>query len=116
MQAIIDDQKWSITFKYGVGVFAPYHAQCRTTGCVIERFNPTTKTWDEISTGFANCDPRDIFEKEKGRKVALTRALKDHRDKKFRHVIWQTYLNRQERRIPNYSLKDCVLPQKKRKK
>ncbi len=48
--------------------------------------------------GWATCSPEDNFEKEKGRKIALTRLARVFDRKEDRRAIWQAYLGRKEKR------------------
>ena len=73
--------------------------QVRYTHCELyeilpgpDNEKPQTKLMCE---GIARCSPLDNFNKEAGRKIALTRAIKVlelNRDE--REVVWETYLNR----------------------
>lgn len=47
---------------------------------------------DEISSGSANVHPRDNFSKETGRKISLTRAIKNF-NAEARTQIWNEYRN-----------------------
>jgi hypothetical protein len=49
----------------------------------------------EVETffGIAVCQPMDAFSKEKGRTLALAKALESF-DRKDRNVFWETYHNR----------------------
>lgn len=57
----------------------------RATICVI--FN---EAGDAISSGTTNVHPKDNFCKEKGRKIALSRAIKSW-DKAYREQVWNEY-------------------------
>lgn len=48
---------------------------------------------DEVLFGTAFCSVKDVFNKEKGRKIALTKAL-SHLNRDFRREIWQAYFDR----------------------
>lgn len=55
----------------------------------VEQDNP------EVMFGTAFCSDRDVFNKEKGRKVSLTKALSFY-PKEFRREIWEGYFGRAE--------------------
>ena len=57
----------------------------RATTCII--FN---EAGDEVSSGTANVHPKDNFCKEKGRQIALTRAMATW-DKSYRTQVWEEY-------------------------
>ena len=57
----------------------------RATTCII--FN---EEGVEVSSGVANVHPKDNFNKEKGRQIALGRAI-SNMDKKYRTQIWEEY-------------------------
>ena len=57
----------------------------RATTCII--FN---EEGVEVSSGVANVHPKDNFNKEKGRKIALSRAIKTW-DKEYRSQVWSEY-------------------------
>ena len=57
----------------------------RATTCII--FN---EAGEEVSSGTANVHPKDNFCKEKGRKIALSRAIKSW-DKTYREQVWNEY-------------------------
>lgn len=49
---------------------------------------------DCVTYGFATCESGDIFDKNKGRKIALLRALKDFtNDRLLRKEFWRNYRN-----------------------
>jgi hypothetical protein len=49
-----------------------------------------TKNGNLAAKGIAICGPNDIFSKDTGRKIALSRALSLF-NKKFRYVVWDKY-------------------------
>ena len=57
----------------------------RATTCII--FN---EEGVEVSSGVANVHPKDNFNKEKGRQIALARAISDW-DKPYRTQVWNEY-------------------------
>jgi len=63
------------------------HINNETTVC-------TVATMQRISTGIATKGPKDLFDKNVGRKLSLSRALK-HMDlsKSQREKIWNDYKN-----------------------
>jgi hypothetical protein len=61
----------------------------------------------EVAAGYAYCHPEDKFDKEKARKITLTRALEDFfpytedttrnwNNILSRRLFWNVYLNRRE--------------------
>ena len=57
----------------------------RATTCII--FN---EAGDQVTYGVSNVHPKDNFCKEKGRKIALSRAIKSW-DKDYREQVWNEY-------------------------
>lgn len=57
----------------------------RATTCII--FN---EQGDEVAEGVANVHPKDNFNKEKGRQIALARAISKW-DKPYRTQVWDEY-------------------------
>ena len=57
----------------------------RATTCII--FN---EEGVEVSSGVANVHPKDNFNKEKGRQIALSRAISKW-DKEYRAQVWEEY-------------------------
>lgn len=45
-------------------------------------------------TGEAYCSIKDVFSKEKGRKVSLAKALSNIPDRSVRRQVWNEYFNR----------------------
>ncbi len=66
-----------------------------TTCRIVVKVNGTIQLW---SSGYAYCSVKDVFSKETGRKVALTRALKEF-DKEFRTRAWKAYLGRKVQEV-----------------
>lgn len=68
----------------------------RTTICNIESEIEIEGVLAKMPEGFglAVCSPMDNFEKDKGRKVALTEALKG-RPKEERRAFWEAYFSAQ---------------------
>lgn len=63
------------------------------TICVIE--DGTLGVDTVHGTGIAFCSEKDNYEKERGRKIALTRALRDMgANKGLRTKVWESYLER----------------------
>lgn len=60
------------------------HVESRCEGCSV---------WGRLGTGYAICHENDRFEKERGRKLALARALKG-KNKAFRTQVWEAYFAR----------------------
>lgn len=78
-----DKDEWGFTVKEVAGreVTTPYKG---VTHCVVE------KDGEVISEASAFCSSLDKFEKSKGRKLALARAIKGF-EKETRTVIWDLY-------------------------
>ena len=57
----------------------------KATTCII--FN---EEGVRVSSGVANVHPKDNFNKEKGRKISLARAIKTW-DKEYRSQVWEEY-------------------------
>lgn len=95
MKFIFEGEEFKISFK---------HVQpgtVRSTRCYIWKGGNGDEPW---ARGGATCDPSDTFSKEIGRKLALTRALKNtlhfpaHWDRRaFRTAAWKAYLGRKEK-------------------
>ena len=56
-------------------------------GTVCRVFN---EVGDQVTYGVSNVHPQDNFCKEKGRKIALSRAIKSW-DKAYREQVWNEY-------------------------
>lgn len=56
-------------------------------GTVCRVFN---EAGDQVTYGVSNVHPQDNFCKEKGRKIALSRAIKSW-DKAYREQVWNEY-------------------------
>ena len=56
-------------------------------GTVCRVFN---EVGDQVTYGVSNVHPKDNFCKEKGRKIALSRAIKSW-DKAYREQVWNEY-------------------------
>lgn len=70
----------------------------------------TLKVNDKEYSGTAACSVKDIFNKDKGRKIALARALKEARESseipfKVRDAIWHRYFLRG---VPNKEYAETV--------
>lgn len=57
----------------------------RATTCII--FN---EAGDEVSSGTANVHPKDVFNRGKGRRISLGRAMSSW-DKEVRAQVWEEY-------------------------
>lgn len=68
----------------------------RVTRCdLFEIFTGPLARERPIASEIAKCSPRDNFEKERGRKIALTRAIEAAKlPKKDRSILWEAYLYR----------------------
>lgn len=85
----INEVDYRISFKH-------INAELRTTMCTIEKVS-AGKLFKEdgelVSTAKSMCNPVDNFNKDIGRKISLTRAIKEF-PKEVRKLIWDSYLNR----------------------
>jgi hypothetical protein len=85
----VDGQVWGIGFRYDT------HKGDRLTitECVLMYSYDDTRV--ERFWGRAYCCEQDRFEKETGRKIALTRALKmGEFTRETRRLFWDAYLDR----------------------
>ena len=57
----------------------------RATTCVI--YN---SAGDSVASGSANVHPKDVFNREKGRRISLSRAMSSW-DKEVRAQVWEEY-------------------------
>lgn len=69
------------------------------TQCLLQVGNGETKNWKTVDVAAAFCNPVDQFEKERGRKLSLTKLLQNGKcpvfaEKEFRVALWNTYLHR----------------------
>ena len=81
----------------GARYFFSFHHECDyegwSTECYIKQAVPTGVIL--IATGRAWCAPTDQFVKDKGRKIALGRALDlFSTDPEVRKAFWRVYLGR----------------------
>lgn len=92
----IDGHDYRINFSYNEG-----DHNIRITNCKIEKVVAGGR-FDEggsvIGTGKAICDSRDRFEKRIGRKMALSRAIKDL-PKSERTSIWSAYFSKTNEKV-----------------
>jgi hypothetical protein len=64
----------------------------RATECEILKILPECKP-EVLAKELAICHPDDQFNKEEGRKMALTRLLGNFWDREFRTKVWNAYKN-----------------------
>lgn len=84
MQVIVNESPIRVGFKHIV----PFETQC------FIRKQDTL-----IATGFASCSDSDNFERAIGRKVSLSRALRNAGfDKITRRFIWEHYFEKAEKK------------------
>ena len=79
MKINIDGRDYSFKFQHNTT------GEERGTVCRI--FN---EVGDQVTYGVSNVHPQDNFCKEKGRKIALSRAIKSW-DKAYREQVWNEY-------------------------
>lgn len=98
MKFMHDGEEFDIRFRYDPAFYAPYkRVNTFNTVCIISRVLPTIARGREkyvrYGEGTAMMDSRDVFVKDTGRKIALTRALL-FQNRDFRKAAWQAYFNR----------------------
>lgn len=86
MKFQLDGQDYSVTFAYNRhDDGSPY-----STDCEISKVN--NGQFESIAFGCASCDSRDNFDKSKGRKLALAKALQGSIfNKEQREAVWVFY-------------------------
>ena len=89
MKINIDGRDYSFKFQHNTG----NTTSKKETSSQIERgtvcrvFN---EAGDQVTYGVSNVHPKDNFCKEKGRKIALSRAITSW-DKSYREQVWNEY-------------------------
>lgn len=78
--------------------------QRRQTDCLVQELLAGPRRWQSVAIGSAWCSITDIFCKETGRRIALTRAL-EQATKPFRAAAYATYYGRR-RANRRYTYKD----------
>ena len=68
-------------------------AQAATVCTIYECSDQDPKKFKELVRAHAACSLKDRFNKEKGRKVSMARALTPW-DRSFRTVVWKAYFAR----------------------
>ena len=79
MKINIDGRDYSFKFQH--------NTTGEERGTVCRVFNEVE---DQVTYGVSNVHPQDNFCKEKGRKIALSRAIKSW-DKAYREQVWNEY-------------------------
>ena len=79
MRIKIDGRDYSFKFQH--------NTTGKERGTVCRVFN---EAGDQVIYGVSNVHPQDNFCKEKGRKIALSRAIKSW-DKVYREQVWNEY-------------------------
>ena len=79
MKIKIDGRDYSFKFQH--------NTTGKERGTVCRVFN---EAGDQVIYGVSNVHPQDNFCKEKGRKIALSRAIKSW-DKVYREQVWSEY-------------------------
>jgi hypothetical protein len=94
MRASIDGSSWRFWFRYlAEGTTAL--PDRKITRCQLA--SETAPTF-VLAEGLAYLHPKDRFEREAGRKLALSRALRAAGfDKPYRAAFWQAYLGRKQK-------------------
>lgn len=100
----VHERHWpsvSLEHEGGGGSFRITH----TTACEIQRYEPDRSLdwlerefppWRSVAIGEAYCSVLDMYSKEKGRQIALRRAVDEmsEDDKDLRRTIFNSYFNR----------------------
>ena len=90
MKINIDGRDYSFKFQHNTGnskgKLEKEDSQVER-GTVCRVFN---EVGDQVTYGVSNVHPQDNFCKEKGRKIALSRAIKSW-DKYYREQVWNEY-------------------------
>ena len=90
MRIKIDGRDYSFKFQHNTGnskgKLEKEDSQVER-GTVCRVFN---EVGDQVTYGVSNVHPKDNFCKEKGRKIALSRAIKSW-DKDYREQVWNEY-------------------------
>lgn len=88
MQVVHGDSEITFDWQYGVDLFGRY-TRCNV---VVAEENKSPSNF-YCTTSVAWCNPEDAFVKDVGRKISLTRAIKEF-PREVRAKIWEAYLNR----------------------
>ena len=82
------------------------------TSAVLEVKSETEKDpkkmWEGMAVESATLHAHDTFNKDTGRKVALTKILNNYPDKsyrEFRKAVWDAYINRSKATVDEYYIK-----------
>ena len=95
MKINIDGREYSFKFQHNTGEVARKpklglklsQTTTQERGTVCRIFN---EAGEQVTYGVANVHPHDNYCKEKGRKIALARAMKTW-DKEYRSQVWEEY-------------------------
>ena len=95
---LVDGVQFDIRFKYIpvylFGAEVTYQTHC-TISSVNQQISYGSDKYKPVAIGVAFQNPQDVFVKDKGRRIALARALEyPHFHKAFRKLAWNAYLNR----------------------
>lgn len=88
MRVVHDNRVITFDWQYGRDWFGRY-TRCNVVVAEDNKFS----TDYYCTTSEAWCNPEDAFVKDVGRKISLTRAIKDF-PREVRAKIWEAYLNR----------------------
>ena len=109
MNFIIDNIEYMIDFKH-INTLNQKSTTCRLykicQATDLDAIKIGNKYYKLYREGFANCHPKDNFQKKIGRKIALTRTIFDF-DEKFRKNIWENYLKKTNP-IKNEKINDFI--------
>jgi len=98
MKFKFNGEEFDIRFRYERCCYSHYKwKKLFDTICTISRIVQTIPRgrdrYVRYAEATASLDSRDVFVKDTGRKIALTRALR-FQDRDFRTAAWNAYLNR----------------------
>ena len=98
MQFKIDGVTYELEFRYSPNP----RSGIRETRCIVWGIDKED-VHVKLASGTAGCSRKDIFCKEKGRKIALKYALEmTHFDAQQRATVWDAYFKRKP--VPDYEV------------
>jgi len=96
----IRENIWDVTWRYktevGVNEGGNTMNSNIVTDCIISvKTGSGEKDWEVLNMGRSKCHEEDRFEKDRGRKISLKRAMDNPMfHKEDRKIIWESYINR----------------------
>lgn len=106
MKVRVNNKTYSFHFQHqpnvhermGGSAFKTYRDRPGLTQCFIDEVidEAGKPTFRQVAAGQARCDKYDTYDKEKGRRLSLDRALKQAfpEDRVTRVLFWEIYMNR----------------------